>query len=307
MESTDNNDEKKSEDLVSGAKILEVHHVNSIINNGGSYFLIDLPVCEDGVVYCWEYVDLELLKTKISSGWLTPKVPNKEIISKHHLAGWEIESSNWYYTKDNYYDFILSIVKSMNPNLTNLFSSKIQSIENRHHNIYTASKEQRIDNSYKRKREHYLFKKSDGVYWLANFYIYSNGSILIDGIGNSLTFKNKTELESLLKDGIIATEIPDNSVIIIQSLGEIKIAKTLYCADVYEKFSEIDDIINRLNGNPTSSDECWKMYEEYTKNPTEENKDNLKKMYEKIPTHLRKYVLGDMDVKDGPIRNIIYG
>lgn len=304
--------------ILSRTRILEGRYVNSIINNGGSYFLIDLPVFEDGVVDCWENVDLDQLKTKISSGWLSPVAPNKVRISKHHLAGWEIESSKWYYTKENYYDFLLSIVKSMNPNLTNLFHSNGKTskvIGNTNYSAFPFSKEKLVRKDhetnisfkeFKGEREHFLFKKSDGVYWLCNFNIYSDSSILIDGIDSSLYFQTKKELEPLIKSGTIVTKIPDNSTILIQNLGEIKISKTLYNADVMDKFSEIDDIINQLNGMPTTSDACVKIYEEYTKNPTNENKLRLKSAYEKIPMHLRIYVLGDMDAKDWPIRTIIY-
>ena len=304
--------------IISRTRVLEGRYVNSIINNGGSYFLIDLPIFEDGIVDCWETVDLELLKTKISTGWLSPSVPNKERISKHHLAGWEIESSKWFYTKGNYYDFILSIVKSLNPSLTNLFHSNGQTskvIGNTTYSTFTYSSEHLLRKDHEKnisfkevkgKREHYLFKKSEGVYWLCNFNIYVDSSILIDGIGSSLYFNNKKELEQFINNGTIATMIPDNSIILIQDLGEIKISKTLYNADITEKFSEIDDIISGLNGKPTTSDECVKIYEEYNKNPTKENKQKLKTAYEKIPKHLRVYVLGDMDVKDWPIRNIIY-
>lgn len=128
---------------------------------------------------------------------------------------------------------------------------------------------------------------------------------MIDGIDSSLYFDNKSELEPLIKNGTIVTKIPDNSTILIQNLGEIKISKTLYNAN-FEKFSEIDDIVNELNGRPTTSDECGKAYKEYNKYPTKENKQKLKEAYERIPKHLRVYVLGDMDAKDWPIRNIIY-
>lgn len=317
-QNTTNEEETYPKAIISRTRILEGRYVNSIINNGGSYFLIDLPVFEDGVVDCWENVDLQLLKTKIDSGWLSPTAPNKERISKHHLAGWEIESSKWYYTKNNYYEFILSVVKSMNPNLTNLFNSNGQTskvIGNTNYSVLTYSQGQLLRKDHKTNisfkefkgsREHYLFKKSEGIYWLCNFNIYSDGSILIDGIDSSLYFKNKTDIVALINNGTVATKIPDKSTILIQNLGEIKISKTLYVADIDEKFSEIDDIVNRLNGKPTTSDECVKIYEEYNKNPTIENKEKLKIAYEKIPKHLRVYVLGDMDTKDWPIRHIIY-
>ena len=45
----------------------------------------------------------------------------------------------------------------------------------------------------------------------------------------------------------------------------------------------------------------------YIETPTIKLRDELKLAYEKVPEHLRTYVLGDMDVKDIPIRMIIYG
>lgn len=304
--------------LTSRTRILEGKYINAIINNGGSFFLIDLPVYEDGVIDCWENVDLEQLKIKINEGWLSTNAPNKERISKHHLAGWEIESAKWYYTKENYYDFLVSIVKTMNPNLDNLFksngnSSKVIGNTNYSTSTYSSGQVIRKDHQnnvsfkeYKGKREHYLFKKSEGVYWLCNFNIYSDSSILIDGIDEPKYLKTKSELDKLIKDNLLATKIPDHSTILIKDLGEVKISKTLYGAELNDKLSEIDDIINQLNGKPTTSDECSRIYEEYNKNPTKDNKEKLKLAYEKIPRHLRVYILGDMDSKDWPIRNIIY-
>jgi hypothetical protein len=51
---------------------------------------------------------------------------------------------------------------------------------------------------------------------------------------------------------------------------------------------------------------CLRIFEEYNKNSSQENKEELRTAYEKIPKHLRIYVLGDMDAKDWPTRNIIY-
>lgn len=302
--------------IIARTKILEGRYINAIIKNG-LYYFIDLPVYEDGVVSCWELVDLELLKTKISRGWLTPNVPDNEMIVTHHLGSWEIESSNWYYNKNNYFDFILSVVKTMNPSLSNLFQSNGQTskvIGNTKSSVFSNSPYQLIrkdhatnvsSKEYKGEREHYLYKKADGIYWLCSLNIYADGSILIDGIDNPVK-TDKQRLEHLIENGTITTRIPDHSTILIMDLGEIKIAKTVYYIDVKEKFAAIDDIINRLNNKPTTSDECLKIFEKYNNNPTKENKEKLKVAYEKIPKHLREYVLGEPNERDWPIREIIY-
>lgn len=303
--------------VISRTKTLEGRYIHSIIQNGGSYFLIDMPVYEDGVVDCWGNVDLEMLKDKILKGWLSPSVPDKERVSKHHLAVWEIESSNWYYNKENYHEFIVSVVKMMNPTLTNLFQSHGQIsriIGNSYYSVLGSAEQLfRKDHpttvsfkEFKGTRTHFLYKKSENIYWLCNFNIYIDGSILIDGIDAPLHFKNKQDLDKLFQNGTLVTKISDHSTIIIKDLGEIRIAKTLYHVEVNDKYAEIDDIINGLNNQPSTSDECVKIFEEYQKNPTEDNKEKLKTAYEKIPKHLRVYVLKDMDAKDWPIRKIIY-
>ncbi|MDF2187717.1 hypothetical protein [Paraflavitalea sp. CAU 1676] len=312
------NDNSYPQAVISRMRILEGRYVNSIINNGGIYSLIDLPVYEDGVVNCWDKVDLEELKAKISKGWLSPTAPDKGKISCIHLAGWEIARSKWYYTKENYHDFIVSVVKTMNPTLSNLYYSNgitAKVIGNVNYSTLSYSGEQLIRKDseknisfkdYKGKREHYLYKKSDGVYWLANFNVYADGSVLIDGIDKSIKIDKVQELEPLIQHGIIATKVPDNSTIIIKDLGEFVVAKTLYSADVKDKFVEIGDIVSSLNGRPTTSGDCVNAFNEYNKQPTKENKAKLKVAYERIPKHLRVYVLGDMDAKDWPIRKVIY-
>jgi hypothetical protein len=304
--------------VISRTKILEGRYVFSIINNGGSYFLIDLPVFEDGVINCWEDVDLDMVKEKIFSGWLTPSVPNMQKLSMHHLGAWEIEGSKWLYSKDSYFDFLLSVVKTMNPSLGNLFkangtASKI--IGNTNYSAFTYSTEQLVRKDseenisfkeYKGRREHFFFKHSENRYWICSLNIYSDGKILIEGIDES-KFIGLEELKNLVEQKSILTTIPNKSIVMIKDLGELVISKTLYSTAIDDKVSEIKDVIARLNGQQTTSDICYKLYTEYAKNPTDENKENLKTAYENVPGHLRIYVLGDMDSKDYPIREIIYG
>jgi ribosomal protein S17E len=72
-----------------------------------------------------------------------------------------------------------------------------------------------------------------------------------------------------------------------------------------EKFKEINDIISRLNNQPTSSQICVDNYNSYLTNPSKENKEKLSKSYQQVPKQVRKFILGDMDLKDGPILEII--
>lgn len=52
---------------------------------------------------------------------------------------------------------------------------------------------------------------------------------------------------------------------------------------------------------------CQKAWEEYDQNPTKQTRDALKEAYEGVPEKERRFILGDMDVKDIPIRMVLYG
>ena len=74
-----------------------------------------------------------------------------------------------------------------------------------------------------------------------------------------------------------------------------------------EFIKEVKDTLDEINGKPTSSDRCRKAFTAYLSDTTESAKKLLEKEYNSIPEHLRIYVLGDMDSKDGAIRYILSG
>jgi Ni,Fe-hydrogenase III small subunit len=77
--------------------------------------------------------------------------------------------------------------------------------------------------------------------------------------------------------------------------------------DPEELIKEVADELERLNNRPTSVDKCHDAYQLFQGDPTEETREKLREAYEAAPEHNRRFVLGDMDVKDIPIRMIIYG
>jgi hypothetical protein len=46
------------------------------IHNGGTYFLADLLIYADGLIDCWDHVDLDGLREKLKSGWVATEPPN---------------------------------------------------------------------------------------------------------------------------------------------------------------------------------------------------------------------------------------
>lgn len=296
-------------------RTLEGRLVNSIINNGGSYFFTDMSVSEDGVFDCWETVDVERLKEKLRTGWLTPQIPEGEHINIHHLGSYKVRDCKWIYSDSSYFDFLLSVVMQMNPELNNLYRFKGKDsvvVGNVNYSTYSFDKKiVRKDSdtpSFKEfvgKREHVFYKISSGEYYLASLNIYNDSVILIEGIPE---IKKCTinQIKEYIDNSVLVCNLPVDAIVHIKDLGKFTVAECRYSADIYNKFSELSDIISKLNGDSTTSEICYSVYKEYLNNPGNELRDKLKKAYEDIPSHLRIYVLGDMDSKDWPIREIIY-
>lgn len=115
------------------------------------------------------------------------------------------------------------------------------------------------------------------------------------------------EFKKKVAGGLVQTSIPDGSAVSAFPLAHFKITDYSTYVKEAELIKEVKDIIEELNGRKTTSEICQDMFGEYNQNPTEENKQKLKKSYEDIPEHNRHYVLGDMDNQDYPIRAVIYG
>jgi len=86
------------------------------------------------------------------------------------------------------------------------------------------------------------------------------------------------------------------------------VAKDVHSFVEPEEFiKEVAEEIEKFNVRPTAEDRCRTAYEVFQREQSEAAREKLKTEYEAIPEHLRRYVLGDMDRRDFPIRMIIYG
>ncbi len=54
--------------------------------HSSSYFFVNLKVYEDGIVDCWDTVDLPPFEDKVRSGWLETSTPYGEDIRIHGLG-----------------------------------------------------------------------------------------------------------------------------------------------------------------------------------------------------------------------------
>lgn len=110
-----------------------------------------------------------------------------------------------------------------------------------------------------------------------------------------------------VRSGRVTTQVPVGGAIVRFHLfsGLSEGVRTYVKEEEFIK--EVRDTIDELQGKSTSSERCRKAFSAFLKSPEASARENLKTQYERVPEHLKKYTLGDMDAKDGDIKSIIAG
>lgn len=293
-------------------QVIEGFSIPAIIHNS-SYFFVDIDVYADGRVECWHFEDIEHFKKDVRKGWVVPGIPDNNEISIHGLGSWTIINGSWTFNKESFIDYVLSLIKALNPNLENIYKysqkivNGIRIGENGRGLIYKE---------HKRTPNDLFPDKVDGesvnVFYKVNDAYYLTKVVVFPDLTISLCRLEKTvditlqEFEELINREIIVTEIPSNTQINIHGLGSFTVQECQYTTDIKEKLLEVKDIIRNLKGEPSTIDICREAYQQYINHPTAQNKEQLKISYERVPDHQKMYV-GDMDTKDIAVRMIIYG
>jgi hypothetical protein len=140
----------------------------------------------------------------------------------------------------------------------------------------------------------------NGTYYQTEIKIYADG--MIDA-WELMTFE---EFKEKVAEGWVVTTLPEGAKVRTAYVDFTAINVSSWVKEV-EFIKEVQDEIDALNNRPTTSDRCREAYARFNENQSEANRVILRQAYEAIPEHNRQYVLHDMDVKDIPVRMIIYG
>lgn len=292
-------------------KVVEGTTIPGIINNGGHYFYIHVDVYEDGMVNCWELVDLNGLREKLKSGWLTPSMPTGETLSVHGLGNYTVQAATWNYEVDGYYNAVEHKVRALNPTFENIYQ------------VTTAQKQLResrkvIDSPsavpFLVERELFyqtidgsvfsIFMKVEQQHYLVPMAVYKNGEVVCYVPGRDIHFRIE-EISDWFTEQTFCTELSEPTSVILPELGEVTLSDGGYAAALEDKRDELIDSHKKLNGVKTSFEECREAYYQYLEDPREYYRQALKEKYERVPEHERMY-LGDMDSKDWDYQRIIY-
>lgn len=200
--------------------------IPGIIKNG-THFFVDLEVYEDGRVECWNFEDFEHFKHDVNRGWVAVNIPDGKRISIHSLGEWTIQEGAWKYDKDSFIDYVWSIVQHLNPKLSNIYEyheKKVNGItvgESGKGHIFKMQKRNPND-YYPEKVEgkglDIFFRNAPNTYHLVRLDIFGKDSILVNRYSEPFEI-DLGQLEQMISEGQIATELPIGAVVNILGLG----------------------------------------------------------------------------------------
>jgi len=287
----------------------------AFIHNGGTHFFVNLQVFADGLVECWEMVDLALFRAKLRSGWVDPAPPEGAQVSVHGLASWTIAQPQWELDAEDLFARVEHLVRELNPQMENLYdchgsTTKIVDGVKVARLGMVSERPLRFNGSgWSAKRVHgeklsMLVREGDDFH-LANVRVFADGVVEIGRRATPET-TDVDGLRAMVEAKRIVGSVPIGGRVRIHELGSFIVGKAHGGVDPIEQLLQVKDLVSTLNGAPDSVDRCRSAYEAYVAAPSEQARETLRIAYEAVPKHQRMYV-GDMDTKDIPVRMIVYG
>ncbi len=282
-----------------------------VVIHNSQYFYTNLSVYKDGMISCWELVDNAGFKVKLKSGWISQSIPEGKALSVHGLGSFTVANGNWYHNQKSYYKLVMKKIKSLNPQLANIYKYSKQDIklmEERRFKVRGAGEEYSYDGKFGYRtldgKGFYIIMNNGESYRLMNLVVYKDGNVIC--YDSSCEYKYHLEsIEDYFKNGTFIADIPRGERLLISDFGDFEVKSQMYSVDMVEKYKELVNNHSILNEEETPQEKCRKAYYNYLEYPTDYNRNVLKELYEAIPEHQRLY-LGDMDSKDSDYRRIIY-
>ena len=236
-------------------RLIEGMATAAIIHNG-AYFLIDMPVYEDGSIDCWERIPLGEAAEKLNSGWLVTSIPDGKSVCIDQLGEFHIKNARWNFSPESYEQHLWDLVKKMNGGLVGLFqeTSEQKAKWEKHRTCWTT----RGGVPYKISGNfgYYLmdgcrskaFICLDDKYHLANVIGFCDDTFEIEGYDSV----SKQDLEKMFFENKLVCAPPVGAVVNLQGLGIAEISKIGWAVEPKEKLKEILELPNLSGGRETA-------------------------------------------------------
>lgn len=284
--------------------------IPAVIHNS-NYFFVNLGVYEDGIISCWRKCDLTQFWEELKKGWVTPCVPTGKSLSVHGLGDFPVLDAQWEYDTKGFYQHIEKTIKTLNPEMENIYHTTQRELD-KWNQVRVRKTASPIPYKVKPGFGYFLsegktsnvFYRRDDQLYLTAITAYADKTLAVDAEGDK-SFELE-EMNEMFKQKKFITSIRDKEWVIIEGLGRVLLGETSwsYKLPQKEKQKEIQELVSRVSGEKDAHDKCIWAHYAYLTDPSEWNREALRKAYEAVPEHERMY-LGDMDTKDRDIVRIL--
>ena len=284
-------------------EIIEGVTIPSLIHNL-DYYWNNMAVYQDGTVNCWKRVNLDMVAEVIQKGWLVPQMPQGQKLSIYELCNFTIEKAEWKFNNESYFAFIEQTVRSMNPEMENIYRT-IQKEKQYKFDIAgsipfkqgTISQGGRLDG----ETANIFFQGEELI--LTSITAFRDRTLQIDAVGEK--YFQQEEIQDLFAEGVLCTRPKPGQWVTLGVLGQILPGEPTYFVKPAEKIEMIKNMVLSAAKEKDAEDKCQDAYFAYLREPSDWNREALRKAYEAVPESRRRY-LGDMDTKDWDFIRILY-
>ncbi len=143
------------------------------------------------------------------------------------------------------------------------------------------------------------FIRNGDRYYLTELLIYADGKVDCWGLVDFGEFCAK------VRDGWVATTFTPGAWASAHAVASWRMAEPVSAVTAEELIGEVRDEIEGLRGEPASQDRCLGALRRYLAEPGPGRLADLRSAYLAVPGHLRAFLLGDMDARDVPLRQLL--
>lgn len=274
------------------------------------YHLTTVDAYSDGAIDVWGFVDRALFAGKLRSGWVWSQPPDGGVISVFNLGRCVCQHAEWHRSTRDIGEAVEQAIRTHNPEMRDLLDMEGSDTEMRG-KVRWAKLSLADDHPVRRGgdgseiagREVPAFAKSGTKWRLTRVFIFANGTARVGADGD---FTTVDAIYRAFDSGELATSVTDRTPVEVEGLGTFVSTQGAWFVAPSERVKEIRDLVSQLAGNPDAVKVCREALQTYESSPSEVNRSRLRAAYEAVPQHLRIFC-GDMDSKDWPIKNILYG
>ncbi len=146
-----------------------------------------------------------------------------------------------------------------------------------------------------------VFVHDEGRYILTPLAVFADGTVI-------WWFNGGTDLDGLraaFADGTLTLAPPDDSPVLVAGTATGWVTAFESWLTPEQVIGDLADEVDRLNDRPDSSRRCWNALLTYAADPIAANLEIVRERYHAVPEHRRRFLLGDMDQNDVPVRTLL--